>query len=81
MENKKTTLSFWTKFTISNFRLEMAAFIPILTLVYLFRSYWVNVNESIWISILYTLFFIIMVRAVANFLWHLKQVLLSNDTL
>jgi len=81
MKNKETTASFWTKFTLSNFRLEMAVFIPILTLVYIFRSYWINMNESIWVSILYTMFFIIAVRAVANFLWHFKQVLLSNDTM
>lgn len=81
MKKKERTISFWKKFTLSNFRLEMAAFIPVLTLVYLFRSFWINLNEPIWISILYTLFFIICVRAVANLLWSLKQVLLKDDTL
>lgn len=81
MNKQETKVSFWRKFTLSNFRLEMAAFIPILTLVYLFRSFWINLNEPIWVSILYTLFFIICVRAVANIFLNLKQVLLNNKNL
>lgn len=81
MKNQETKVSFWRKFTLSNFRLEMATFIPILTLVYLFRSFWINLNEPIWVSILYTLFFIICVRAVANFFYNLKQILLNNKNL
>jgi len=79
MKNENIYIKVWRKITISSYKFELIGFIPILTVVYLFRSYWINVNESIWMSILYTLLFIIIVRALARFLGWLKQNLFRKD--
>lgn len=79
MKNENIYSKFWKKITIGNYRFGLIGFIPILTVVYLFRSYWINVNESIWVSILYTLLFIIIVMALAKFFGQLKQNLFRKD--
>jgi|GEM_PF-2804874 len=73
MKKENTYTSFWKKFTLRSYRFELTAFLPILTAIYLFRSYWINVNETIWISILYTTIFIVIVSVFANLLAHFKQ--------
>lgn len=79
MKNENIYTRFWKKFTAFSYRYELAFLLPILTVVYLFRSYWINVNESIWVSILYTLLFVIVTSAFARFLARLKQNLFRKD--
>lgn len=73
MKNENIYTRFWRKFTVFSYNYELASFIPIFTVVYLFRNYWINVNESIWISILYTFLFVIVVSVMTRFLARLKR--------